>query len=202
MRAAELALIFSLVVSLTAFLPLFFSLRGSHEALQENAEPANFIAVGKPLPRFTLRNAHGEEIELESFRGKVVLIFFGYTNCPDYCPLALRRFSELIRLLGQRSSEVVMIFITTDPVRDSPEALSRFAGRYSDRIVALTGDWDELAKVWREYHVRVPEDDGKGGFISHSAVIYVADRNLVLREILTPEMTAESALERIMPLLS
>ncbi|MEM0440885.1 MAG: SCO family protein [Candidatus Caldarchaeum sp.] len=159
------------------------------------------LASGKPLPPFTLTDTEGQKITLESFRGKVVLIFFGYGNCPDICPMALKRYMEVEKLLGEHASSVSMLFITTDPYRDSPQSLKQFVSRYSPNIVALTGTWDELADVWQRYLVRPLDDGGQSAYIAHSAVIYVGDRNLVLRKIFTPEMSAEAIASEIVKLL-
>ncbi|MEM0348732.1 MAG: SCO family protein [Candidatus Caldarchaeum sp.] len=180
----------------TAFILSF--LLFPHE--KNGALQTDVLTGGSPLPRFVLTGTDGGKVGLESFRGKVVLIFFGYANCPDLCPMALKRYAELEKLLGPKSSDVVFILITTDPSRDTPEALARFVAKFSPHIVALTGEWDELAEVWTKYHIRPLEKDENASFIAHSVVIYVGDRNLVLRKILTPEMPADAMLKEILPL--
>ncbi|MEM0476795.1 MAG: SCO family protein [Candidatus Caldarchaeum sp.] len=185
-----------MLVIATAFLLSFFISQRETPNMQPDV-----LMSGRALPRFTLTNIYGERVALESFQGKVVLIFFGYANCPDVCPQVLRKYAELEQLLGPKASDVALIFITTDPFRDSPETLARLVEKYSSRIVALTGDWDELAEVWQKYHIRPLEKEEQAAFIAHSALIYIGDRNLVLRKILTPEMPAEDMLEQILPLL-
>lgn len=196
MKTSKLLLLYLLVITTAFLLSFYFSQRETPETLQPDV-----LMSGRALPRFILTNIYGERTALESFRGKVVLIFFGYANCPDVCPQALRKYAELEQLLGPKASEVVLIFITTDPFRDSPETLAHLVEKYSSSIVALTGEWGELAEVWQKYHIRPLERDEQAAFITHSAVIYVGDRNLVLRKILTPEMPAEAMLEQILPLL-
>jgi len=160
----------------------------------------NILLSGRKLPGFTLRDVEGRTVRLDDFKGRVVLIFFGYTNCPDICPMALQRYAELQKLLGERQ-ELIFIFITTDPIHDSPEKLKYLTVKYGGNIVALTGDWMELATVWNAYHVRPLEDTGPSTYMTHSALIYVGDRNHILRSIFTPEMPAEEMLREIQGLL-
>lgn len=195
MKTAKQIPLYLLVIATAFLLSFFISQRET-----PNMQP-DVLMSGRALPRFTLTNIYGERVALESFQGKVVLIFFGYANCPDVCPQVLRKYAELEQLLGPKASDVALIFITTDPFRDSPETLARLVEKYSSRIVALTGDWDELAEVWQKYHIRPLEKEEQAAFIAHSALIYIGDRNLVLRKILTPEMPAEDMLEQILPLL-
>lgn len=196
MKNTSLLPIYAAIV-VTAFLFTFFLSRPEDSADVDD----DVLRSGKRLPDFTLVDPYGNKVSLDSFRGKVALIFFGYGNCPDLCPLALQRFAELEQLLNDKASSVVMVFITTDPVRDSPEALKKFVSKYSEKIVALTGDWDELIAVWQKYHVRPIDVNGQSTFIAHSAVIYVADRNLVLQKIFTPETPAEIMLQELKPFL-
>ncbi|MEM4296862.1 MAG: SCO family protein [Nitrososphaerota archaeon] len=163
------------------------------------------LASGVPLPDFTLTDQHGRRFSLSESRGKVVLLFFGYTNCPDVCPMVLSKYGELEGRLGSRVGDVVMLLVTTDPARDDASTLREYVSRYGDHIIALTGDWEEMVPIWARYHVR---DVGDGlekpkdnYYIAHSAVVYVADRDLVLRHILTPEMPTSRYLDTILKLL-
>lgn len=183
-----------------AFAVLFFSVFLLFSPEQPTADD-ELLAAGRPLPSFSLHNVDGVKVSSESFRGKVVLIFFGYGNCPDVCPTVLKKFAELESLLGNQAPSVVMVFITTDPFHDSPENLRQLVSKYSGNIVALTGSWDELAEVWAKYHVRPLEKESESGYIAHSAVIYVADRNLILRRIFTPEMPSDQMFREVVNLL-
>ncbi|MEM2871853.1 MAG: SCO family protein [Candidatus Caldarchaeum sp.] len=184
-------------IILASFLLFFFPRAG--DVVGEDGR--DYIASGRPLPSFSLKNTRGEVVSLDSFRGKVVLVFFGYTSCPDVCPMALKKYAEVERLLGNRADEVVMLFITTDPQRDTPKTLEKYVAGFSPSIVALTGTWEELASVWQKYHARPLEQAGEGSYAIHSAVIYVGDRSLVLRKILTPEMPAEEMAKEIEKLI-
>lgn len=155
------------------------------------------VSGGRPLPDFTLVDQRNESFSLENVRGRPVILFFGYTNCPDVCPLAMRKISESLKALPRPGASFAVIFITVDPVRDVPERLTEWVARYYPDTIALTGDIEELRRVWSLYGAARSEDyeavssSGETYYVSHSAVIYVADRNHILRYILTPEMTVE-----------
>jgi len=179
-----------------ALLPIFLITWFSPDDYGGN-EADGLLMSGRRLPNFILTDVDGGRVSLDTFKGRVVLIFFGYTNCPDVCPMALKKYHELRALLGEKSKDVAFIFITTDPHRDSPEKMHSFIKPYGEDIIALTGTWQELAEVWKTYHVRTLEKDETTAFVTHSAVIYLGDRELILRGILTPEMPAEEMLNII-----
>lgn len=190
-----------LIASVFAISYLYFSSQAQNSA----SYGVPVLASGMALPDFTLIDQDLREFSLHNARGRVVLIFFGYASCPDLCPEVLSKYAVLDKMLGEKAGEVVMIFVTTDPSRDNPRALKELVSRYGGRIVALTGDWEELKDVWLRYHV-VSEDvqppaTTNNYFVSHSAVVYVADRELVLRYILTPEMPVERYYEAVYSLL-
>ncbi len=184
----------AVILSMFAITILFIAL-----STKPIEEPHSGVMVsGRPLPDFTLINQDNEIFSLGKVAGRPVILFFGYTGCPDVCPLAMRKISESLRSMGPLSEEFAVIFISVDPLRDTPDRLSRWVSQYYPRAIALTGDLDELGRVWRAYGAARLEDyesavrSGDTYYVSHSAVIYVADRNHVLRHILTPEMDTEA----------
>jgi len=185
------ATILTVILVITVFYLTFSAT--SREGVNE--VEGNVLVVGQRLPSFTLENTAGEKVGLENFKGRIVLIFFGYTNCPDICPLAIKRFAELRALLGSKSSQVIMLMVTVDPNRDTPDVLDKFVKKFNTEIIALTGSWNELTEVWAKYHARPLERDENALFVTHSALIYVSDRDLKLRKIFTPEMSAEMMLK-------
>ncbi|MEM0482652.1 MAG: SCO family protein [Nitrososphaerota archaeon] len=163
------------------------------------AEPQTGIVVsGKPLPDFSLVSQDNQSFSLQKVAGRPVILFFGYTSCPDVCPLAMRKIAESLKMLGPKREEFAVIFITVDPARDTPSILAKWVSQYYPGTIALTGEMEGLSRVWRAYGAANPADyesaarSGDTYYISHSAVIYVADRNHVLRYILTPEMDTEA----------
>jgi protein SCO1 len=100
---------------------------------------------------FTLTDQNGQPFSLAEQRGNVVLLFFGYTNCPDICPATLSDMQLVLNRLGDQANNVRMVFITVDPERDTVEKLQRFTARFDERIVGLTGDSQQLVAVYQAY---------------------------------------------------
>lgn len=132
-------------------------------------------AIGGP---FTLIDQNGRSVSDTDFRGRYMLVFFGYTYCPDICPAAMGRASEVVAMLGDRADRVVPIFISVDPARDTPDQLKAFASFFDPRLVALTGSEARIAEVvtaYRVYHAKVAQegDDADAYLIDHSAITYL-----------------------------
>ena len=106
--------------------------------------------VGTP---FTLTSAHGRRVSLADFRGKLVLLYFGFTSCPDVCPTDLLAISHTLKTLGAAGEQVQPLFVTLNPVRDSPEVLRGYAAAFHPRLVALTGSETEIRRVATAYKV-------------------------------------------------
>jgi protein SCO1/2 len=139
----------------------------------------------RPLPRaamseggeFTLQSADGP-VSLKDFRGKVVLIYFGYTYCPDICPTSLAATAEgLKELTPDELARVAMIFVSVDPRRDTPARLKEYARFFHPAIVGVTGTPEEIAEVAKRYGVFYAEQSvataGDGYVVDHSADTYV-----------------------------
>jgi cytochrome oxidase Cu insertion factor (SCO1/SenC/PrrC family) len=132
--------------------------------------------IGAP---FTLVDPQGRRRSLADFRGKVVLLYFGYTSCADVCPADLLQIAKLLASLGHAADGVVPVFVTLDPARDTPEVLEAYAGAFSPRIVALRGseeDTRRIANAYKVYFAKV--DDARSGtyFIDHMAFTFLLDR--------------------------
>ncbi len=135
-------------------------------------------AIGGP---FALIDADGRARTDADFRGKLMLVEFGYTFCPDVCPLGLQLFADVLDRLGPAADEVQPIFITLDPARDTPEVLKSYANHFSPRIVALTGAReavDAAAKAYRVYHRLGPDAATNPNYlVDHSAILYLMSRD-------------------------
>jgi len=167
--------------------------------------PAIEIVGERVLPDFTLVDQNNRDFTLSSVRGKAVLIYFGYTHCPDVCPLVMVKYKELISALGPDADRVALIFITVDPERDTPETIRKYLQYYSDHIIGLTGEPSKLAEVLEKYNVYVAkyEPDESGNYlVDHFSLVLGADRNLVLRVAFTPEMSLQEYLDGVRYLLS
>jgi cytochrome oxidase Cu insertion factor (SCO1/SenC/PrrC family) len=134
-------------------------------------------AVGGP---FSLIDENGAPRRDSDFRGKVTLIYFGYTYCPDACPTTLQAISQTLDLLGGDAGKVQPVFISVDPARDTPEQLKSYAANFHPGIVYLTGTPDALKQAESEYRVyvaKVPQAGSDDYLIDHSSVIYVMGRD-------------------------
>lgn len=128
-----------------------------------NIKPSFHGAVINPpiqAAEINLTDFNGNPFVLSSLRGKVVILYFGYTNCPDECPLTMAHLKLATENLGSRSKDVQVVMITTDPARDTTQAMKGFLDKFSSNFIGLVGTPDELMKVWKDYGVTV-ENGGK-----------------------------------------
>jgi protein SCO1/2 len=125
---------------------------------------------------------NGKPFTLSALRGKVVILYFGYTNCPDECPLTMAHLKLAMDILGDQSKDVQVIMVSTDPARDTGQAMKTFLGKFDPGFIGLVGTADELSKAWKDYGVTV-EDGGE----THSYFIYIIDRNGNFRETFLPD---------------
>ncbi len=125
----------------------------------------------RPAPEFRLESASGP-VSLADYRGKVVLVFFGYAHCPDVCPLTLNHLAHIYRELGEPELLQVLA-ISIDPARDTPEAMDRYAKMFHPRFVGLSGPPRTIAKVAAGFYVYVRTD--ASGYIDHTSTVTLID---------------------------
>lgn len=131
-----------------------------------------------PPPQFTLVNQYGETVTEQSFDGKLRLVFFGYTSCPDVCPTTLARLTRALEALGPDAKAVAPIFITVDPERDTPERLKTYAAAFDPRIIALSGSAeaiDATAEAFNAFYSRIETEAGHY-LMNHPGLVYLYDR--------------------------
>ena len=132
--------------------------------------------VGGP---FTLADPQGRRVSLEDFRGKLVLLYFGYASCPDVCPTDLAEIARALRELGAAADAVQPLFITLDPKRDTPAVLREYATAFHPRLLALTGSEEEVRKIATDYKVffeKVQPPGAKDYLIDHTPYTFLLDR--------------------------
>ena len=136
-------------------------------------------------PIFALNDQNQSLVTLADLRGKVVLMFFGFTDCPDACPATLGTWKQVYELLGDDASKVEFIMITVDPERDTPEVLKKYLALFNPEFIGLTGSIEELEHLAQDYNAyfqKVDVGSAAGYLVNHTTLTYVVDLhgNLVL----------------------
>jgi protein SCO1/2 len=154
-----------------------------------SARPADFrgTSYAEPYPvapAITLTRADGQPFRLSDQRGKIVLLFFGYTSCPDVCPTTLAELKLVMDELGDAADSVRVVFITVDPDRDTPEKIQKYVEHFNPAFLGLTGSMDELQVVWDDYGVYRsvnPSASALGYIVDHTARVTLIDGDGNLR---------------------
>ncbi|MBF0563555.1 MAG: SCO family protein [Alphaproteobacteria bacterium] len=129
---------------------------------------------------FTLVDANGKAVTDADFRGRFMLVYFGYTFCPDLCPTSLQSMAQAITLLGDKGAKVVPVFITIDPERDTPEHMKSYVAAFGPSMVGLSGTKEQTAaaaSAYRVYFARVEGENGTPYLMDHSSIIYLMGPN-------------------------
>lgn len=172
MNRTTIALAFAGLLTGMAF--GFIALRGPSSTVDGQVTVSGRPSVGGP---FSLIDNTGKRVTDKDYLGRYMLVFFGYTNCPDVCPAGLQVMSAALDKLGKRADEIVPIFITLDPAQDTPEKMATYVKAFSPHLVGLTGTESEIAataKAYRVYYQKVADEkDPKSYTIDHSAIFYL-----------------------------
>ena len=160
--------------------------------------------IGGP---FTLVDQAGKTVTDKNFRGQYLMIYFGYTYCPDVCPTSLTNMSDALDLLGEKATKVTPMLITIDPARDTPEHLREYATYFHPRLHALTGSPEQIAavaKAYRVYYSKVKQEDATEDdyLMDHSSVTYVMGPDGMFRLHFSHGTDAETMASRLRDLLS
>jgi protein SCO1/2 len=155
------------------------------------AGSAQDVVIGGP---FTLTDQDGHRRSDTDFRGRWMLVYFGYTYCPDVCPTTLAMISRALAKLGSKAGAVAPVFITVDPERDTPAVLKTYLAAFGPGFVGLTGTPGEIAKVakaWRVYYARHPLPGGPYA-VDHSSAIYLIDPQGRFVKVYDPGVSPDS----------
>jgi len=137
-----------------------------------------------PAPEFELTKADGTLFRMSDQRGKIVLLFFGYTSCPDICPTTLAEMTQVMNGLGDASKHIQVVFVSVDPVRDTPEKIQEYVSRFNSTFIGLSGSQAELEPIWQSYSIFRAEtqtDSAMGVIIDHTARLNLIDAEGNLR---------------------
>ena len=144
----------------------------------------------------------GRPRRLEDWRGKVVVLFFGFTHCPDVCPTTLADLSQVMKVLGPDADRVQVLFVTVDPERDTREVLGKYVGAFDPRFLGLSGDAGATQRAAREFKVYYEKRKTSDGYsVDHSGQTYVIDPRGRLRLFVRPDRLASDLLEDLRTLL-
>jgi len=149
-----------------------------------NADPGTNL--GGP---FSLTDMHGRAVTDSTYRGRWMLVYFGYAYCPDVCPTELQTISTALDRLGPDAAKVVPLFITIDPARDTPAALAQYVRLFDDRLIGLTGTPDQVAAVaraYRVYYAKISMPDRAAYLMDHSSFVYLMGPDGKFRALLSP----------------
>jgi len=146
---------------------------------------ATFGEPYPPAPEIELTRSDGSRFQLSETRGNVVLLFFGYTSCPDVCPTTLAELKLAMERLGEsRAGETRVLLVTVDPKRDTPERMQEYVDHFNPSFIGLSGTEAELDKVWKDYSVfrlEVPGASAAGYTVDHTARVTLIDRQGSMR---------------------
>lgn len=133
----------------------------------------------KPMPDFTLTNNSGKAMSLSDLQGKYVMMFFGYTHCPDICPMSLADFKTIKKALGTDAAKVTFVFISVDGSRDTPEVLNAYVNAFDPEFIGLTGSDADVAKIGINYGVHFEKQQPTGSaaayLVAHTTYSYLLD---------------------------
>ena len=147
---------------------------------------------------FALVDQHGASFELQSLRGQAAMLFFGYTYCPDICPVTLSKMGRVYQLLGEDQQELTTLFVTVDPKRDTQEKLAEYLDYFAIDAIGLRGDKEEIDQVVRQYgaHYSLGEEQ-TAYLVDHSTYTYLIDQQgkvrFLFRQSDGPELMAAVA---------
>jgi protein SCO1/2 len=151
-------------------------------------------------PEVQLTDIQGKTFSLSAQDGSPVLLYFGYTNCPDECPLAMATYSQVIQGLGKQASTVRFVFVTVDPARDTPQAIGNFLSHFNSQIIGLTGTQAQLQAAWQGYGVYA-QGSASGKGVDHSDQIFLIDPKGQVRVIYPHDIAAAQLLADVQHVL-
>lgn len=172
-----------IVIGLLAVAALVFAVLEIAE--QQRAFRGSEIEPATQAAPLSLVRLDGSPYDLAQQRGRVVVLYFGYTHCPDYCPGTLAKFNQIATRLGDEADQVDFVFVTADPERDTPQVADEYARHFNPAFIGLSGSEDTLQPIWQAYFVGrqiVPMPQSAIAYaVNHSTRAYVIDKNGNLR---------------------
>ena len=160
--------------------------------------------VKQALSNVEFTSINGENIRINSYQGKIILLFFGYTNCPDICPTTLLDISKSLKELGQDAEKVQAIFVSVDYKRDTPKYLNEYVGYFDERIIGLTSNKKNIDKLNRYFKTTYAllDSNKKNYLVEHSSNLYVIDKNLIVKRIVANGLPSSEITKAVRKLIN
>lgn len=152
---------------------------GASGAAASDGDGRNVIDPPKALIDWTMPGNTGKHVKLSDFRGKPVLLFFGYTHCPDFCPTTLGEFKQIKKQLGAQDDNVAFVFVSVDGERDTPEVLNRYVSTFDPSFVGVQGTSATLQPIAKDYGLYAKKNTD--GTVDHTSATYLIDKQGKLR---------------------
>jgi protein SCO1/2 len=177
----------------------------AHEAPERSASEVMDILMWHREPvggPFALVDQNGKRRSDADFRGKLMLVYFGFTFCPDVCPTDLQQIGRAMDKLGPAGNEIQPLFVTLDPARDTPKHLASYVAQFHPRLIGLTGTARAIrqaARSYKVYYKKIAISGRPGYTVDHTAFIYLMDRNGQYLGFFPPGTSADRMLEIIRP---
>ena len=159
----------------------------------------------QPAPDFELAASHGQKVSLKDFEGKLVILYFGYTFCPDVCPATLSELRGALEILAKDAKDVQVIMVSVDPERDTPELLAEYMTHFHPSFLGVTGTSKEIAQVAALYGIFYEAHEGTaatGYLVDHTATVMVIDQDGYLKLVFPFGTPAEDIAEDLSHLLN
>ena len=160
---------------------------------EEASYNGTIVDASGPSEEFVLESADGE-VRLSDFRGDLVVMYFGYTNCPDFCPATLSKLAKVREQMGDDAERVQVLMISVDPERDNPERLKQYMSAFDERFVGLTGSEETLRSVTSQFGIFFQKAEGgaaSGYSVDHTTTLVVLDKDGRQRLFLSYDLTVE-----------
>lgn len=193
-------------VGIASGILLFLAVRFLLTGALWGAESYNGIVLQSPQPAagFTLVGPDNQPVSLGDYRGKVVLLYFGYTFCPDACPATMSVLKQVRQELGRRASDVQVLMISVDPERDTPQHLAAYMQGFDPTFIGLSGDLEDISAVATGYGIFFEKHEGTpatGYLVDHTASVTAIDRDGYVRLVFPFDMPAADIAEDVRRLL-
>ena len=192
----------SLGIGLACFWLIYYQLKNEAMITVQDRTGYGTPQIGRD---FTLIDQHSIQRSTSDFKGKYRLIYFGYSFCPDICPMGLQNMSEALTALGRDVDEVIPIFVTIDPERDTVENLKIYAGNFHPKFIMMTGTLAEITPILKDYKVYAvkarPDGTMADYLMDHSTLIYLMDRKGVFVKSFPHTIAGEALAKAITTIL-